>query len=312
MAERRARGWLRKGCLGCTGVLVLTALVVAALLLLARGQVRNDEHELSETTRDLEAATLRPVTPEPAPPEPIVLDLEIAWADVRVISGEEGEPLGLSARFDPDRTVLEVSTEEEARETGTLAVRCVPRGSRTLAALHPFVGGEHPKLEISVPSGVPVGIRGTVGGGISVFDLSGLWLTEVDLTMRTGIMQVQFLEPTARPVDSIRLDARRGNMVLYRIGHASPRRLSIHQGMGPGFFDLVGDWRTDSDVEVSVAFGSGHLRLPEGVGVRGLERRFARYNRALAAGPAEFPPPVLDMDVQFDVGNIVVTVVPEE
>jgi hypothetical protein len=75
---------------------------------------------------------------------------------------------------------------------------------------------------------------------------------------------------------------------------------------------LAGDWKTDSEVQVTVAFGTGHLRIPEGVGVRGLEGEFERFNRSPRADGTELGPPVLDMNAHYDAGLIQVSVVPEE
>ena len=82
--------------------------------------------------------------------------------------------------------------------------------------------------------------------------------------------------------------------------------------MGPGFFDLAGDWRTDAEVQFTVAFGTGHLRIPEEVAVVGLEDQFARYNHSPSIAGNELGPPTLDMHVHFDVGDIKVSRVPEQ
>jgi len=180
-----------------------------------------------------------------------------------------------------------------------------------LAALRPVVGGDLPRLTIRLPSDAPVAIRAELTGGLGLFDLGALWLTELDLDVDRSVTQLQFGEPTLHPVERMDLFCRGGNMVLYKLGHASPRKLSIHQGLGPGFFDLSGEWRSDAEVEVSVAFGTGHLRIPDAVGVRGLERQFSRYNHPPPPSTAEIGPPTLEMRVHFDAGDIKVTRVPE-
>jgi len=284
-------------------------LVLAVVVLFAWLRVRSDEATISEITREL-----RPSIGSDAPPvpEPLLLDLDVSWAYVIVKPGEEGQPLGLFATYDADRFLLEVTPEDEVGRDNVLGVRFVPMGSKTIAALRPMVGGTLPRMEIHVPPGIPVGIRAKFDGGHALFELGELWLTDVDLAIDRGLMQVQFRGPTAWPVESMDLSCRGGNLVLYNIGHASPRRLTVHQGMGPGFFDLAGDWRTDSEVQVTVAFGTGHLRIPEGVGVRGLEGEFERFNRAAPADGTELGPPVLDMNAHYDAGLIQVSVVPAE
>ena len=108
---------------------------------------------------------------------------------------------------------------------------------------------------------MPFGAKLT--GGVGLLDLGTLWLTDLDLELDRSITQLQFAEPTKHPVERMDLFCRGGKMVLHNLGHASPRQLSIHQGLGAGFFDLSGDWRSDAEVEVSVAFGTGHLLIPD-------------------------------------------------
>jgi len=286
---------LKKGCLGCTGVLVLGAALVVSVMAVAWMQTRHEEAATSESTRELNPSI---------DSEPVVVELDIAWANVIVKTAADGEPIGVSATYDQSRHVLDVSTQEELGAHDVLKVRFVPSGSRTLAALRPMVGGNLPRLEVQLPSDTPVAIRARISGGVGLFDLGQLWLTQVKLDIDWAVTQVQFREPTVHPVESMELVCRGGNMVLYNLGHASPGRLVIHQGMGPGFFDLGGEWRTDAEVQVTVAFGSGDLRVPDNVAVVGLEDQFARYNHRPSAAGSELGPPTLDMRVHFDVGDI--------
>ena len=282
--------------------MVLVALLAVALVAVAWMQARHDEPAASGLTREL-----RPSTSS----EPIVLDLDIAWADVIVKPAIDGEPVGVFATYDPSRYVLDVSTQEEVGLHHLLGVRFVPTGSRTLAALRPMLGGTLPRMEVRLPPETPVAIRAKLSGGLGLFDLGRLWLTEVKLDIDRAVTTVQFREPTIHPVGSMDLVCRGGNMVLYNLGHASPGRLVVHQGMGLGFFDLTGDWRTDAHIQVTVAFGTGHLRIPEGVAIVGLEDQFARYNHSPSTAGSEIGPPTLDMRVHFDVGHIKVSRVPE-
>jgi len=62
-----------------------------------------------------------------------------------------------------------------------------------------------------------------LAGGIASFDLGGMWLNEIDVSLRGGIMQVTFRDPTKQPVDRMHFSCVAGNIVLYRVGNTSPR-----------------------------------------------------------------------------------------
>ena len=80
--------------------------------------------------------------------------------------------------------------------------------------------------------------------------------------------------------------------------------IDVGSNSRPAFFDLSGDWKADADVRVSVAFGSGQLRLPRDVTVQGLTGHLATQNGPATGPEGEIGPPTLNLDVHFDVGDI--------
>jgi hypothetical protein len=275
---------MKLSCLGCLGLILLVLVGLGIIMLTAWWQIRGEETAAAESTYDVDGR--------------MTLDLETSWVLVELRAGEPGEPLTVRAEYDGDRYLYEEesSTDEEGRPV--LRVALAPRGSRVLAAFRPVVGGSYTKLDITVPPDVPLRIRASINGSISLFRLGGLSLVDADLHCGGGIMQVAFHEPTAAPVENLRTSCNGGNLVLYYLGNASPRRFTAHQTLGAVNLHLPGEWRNDSVIRITTAMSTGQLWVPSGANILGLEEEFGPIR---IDGTREVPPPSLrfDLDRRF-------------
>ena len=156
-------GWktaLKFGCLGCLAVLVFLILMMAIVFGIAWNQVRNEEIERAELTRNLAAPT-GPIfedAPLEAPSEfvvsepagRVVLDLRNTVFEIR--PARPGEPLTVEAKFDSNSYSLTEDFDEAVDEQGwTYEVSFGGRGGFLGLLMRGGVRDGQNRVEIVVP-----------------------------------------------------------------------------------------------------------------------------------------------------------------
>lgn len=303
-----------KGCLGCLGLLVVLGLVAAFFVVLPwmRGPERPEP--VSETlAHELPAGPAVPVTPEapelggvrvpPASrPEPWTLVLDIDLAELLIEPAPEGTSLTVEAKY--DRANFEL-TEEISREQRVYEVGFGARWALSGVLRSQNAGAN--EIRLLVPRDTPLALTGRVGVGRTRADLSGLWLTGIDIEVGVGDHHFGFEAPTREPVGRVRFEGSMGELTLQGLGFASPEELTVDQGMGELLVDLTGSWRQDAQVRVDLGMGELLVRVPEGVAVdHQIDVGMGEVVRRL--GEAEAPPgaPRLRLEVDGGMGEVVV------
>lgn len=121
------------------------------------------------------------------------------------------------------------------------------------------------ELEFSPEIALDMEIK--AGAGEGELDFTGLQLTELDLEVGAGDLEVRFDEPSETAMSDLTLNAGASTLEVHGIGNASPERVTIQGGVGDITLDLTGDWQRSADVYITAGVGSLTLRLPNNVSV---------------------------------------------
>jgi len=273
MAEVEARrpparkgGCCKTGCFGCLGVILLLVVLPLgwAFIEMARG-VPAAQRETSELTRVLPGLP-SPAGALPAAPAGRVF-VDFSMAKFTIEPGPAGQSIRVEADYDTATYELVEEYQAESELGWTYNVSFRPKVSwirRLFAGSH----DENNSVRLILPRGVPMSLAGDLGVGESDLELGGLWLTDVSLDISIGEHKVRFSEPLTQPLDKLRLNSSVGEVKVTGIGNASPAQAILSHGLGEVYFDLRGEWRNDSDVEVTCGIGECGVRLPgKGVNV---------------------------------------------
>lgn len=273
---------LKIGCLGCFGLLFLVVVISAIVFGIASSQARNaviEEQELTQTLSGAETALVEDaplevptefVVAEPA--GRIILDLRNTKFDIKPAA--IGEPFTVKAEYDVNSYGISETFEEGTAEEGWTYEVSFRRtsGSYLMTVLKEALGGNKPRVILSLPRGIPYDLDLMVMQGGAEVELGGLWLTNADIRFLQGGGAVEISEPLYAPTDSLRIDFTQGGGAVEGVANASPSRLEVGFNMGGGFLDLEGEWLRDAEIDIDQSMGGVTVRLPREAIIRGLTR----------------------------------------
>jgi hypothetical protein len=291
--------WLKKGCLACSGAVVLgllVLLVIAGIFFVQHSREQPREQRLTqEIPGGFEQA-------EAGTPGKVVLSL--SSAAVFVEAGPPGEPIRVVSDFDPRVHRMTQTFEEDDVRGWRYRLDFHEKRLLHVSVVRVWLGKRSPEVRVFLPPDLPHALQVKMAGGYLTLDLADLTLTTVDVELDRGVLDLDVSEPLTIPLERMQVGGRIGAMRLSSLGNASPAKLRVRHGVGASQVDLTGVWRIDSDIEYRVAFGGGELYLPRGIRIEGLDRGV----RPLARDESEeLSTPTLRISTHFDVGDIRVT-----
>ena len=285
MSESRERpGCFRCGCFGCLGLVALSILVFVVLgFVQFRRESREPVIEDARVERPLptseEFAQLRRLgelstetlsfgaqlgdQESSARVGRVRLDLDLGEFEIR--AGQPGEGVRVEGTYEPDAYRLEEDFEQDEDGGWTYSVDFGPRGGMAGVLLRGAGSQPQNRLVITLPPDVPFDLEGEWGIGEVRADLGGLWLRSVDLDMATGAHELEFSSPTLWPIAEFAVEKGPGELVIDRLGNASPERVEVDQSIGSVRVDLGGNWVGNSFVNVSTSIGEVDVDAPDGV-----------------------------------------------
>ncbi|MCX7681471.1 MAG: toast rack family protein [Anaerolineae bacterium] len=167
--------------------------------------------------------------------------------------------------------------------------------------------------ELKFTPRVPLAMDINVGAGRGDLDLSGLQLTELEVSLGAGNCDLRFNEVNRAALETFTLESGASRVEVSGIGNASPRRMSVRGGVGDIVLDFTGAWTETAEIDIAAGVGAITLRLPDNVGVKveaeglsninapGFHLRDGRYYVNDAFGEAEVE---LHIKITAGVGNI--------
>ncbi len=278
-------GVIRTGCGGCLLVVGVLALVGAVLA----GSAWIGSREVDVASEELVPAL--PAAPPEAPTVPSgavdtelsgpvlgrggadpvgIVHLDLRHGEIVVRPAPPGERLRVEATFDRETHELSERLVTDDGGRWRYEVRFTGRGGGWMTALRQLFSGVSPRVEVLLPSEIPIGLDLEVAQGGGILELGGLWLRAAEIEATQGGFELFFSEPNREAMESLRIRTSMGGFTAAGLGNASPARLEIETGMGGAEVDLGGPWRGDAEVEVRTRMGGASVRLPHDVNVRGV------------------------------------------
>lgn len=305
--------------IGCTvlGCLSLPFLLVAVALGLAfvesqRGS-RASEPRSATFEQPLPAAELPLEQPPggtgetlpseiPAAARPGTLWLDVTAAELDLEPVPAGQPLRVEADYDAASFELRRDFGE-GREEWRYELTF---GPRSWLRLTQFDDHLDPRLTVYVPQGQPLALRGRIRLAESTLELGGLALTEVDLDLGAGEHNLSFRRPSPRPLLRVKIDSSVGELILDRLGNASPQIVDIEHSAGSLLVDLDGAWRNDSRVRLDFGLGECRVRLPREARLEVEGARVALGRREIRGLDRDLPPeaPRIVLQARGSIGEL--------
>jgi len=294
-SEKSGKKWLACGCFGCLGMVALVLLVVSAFFGRAWMGVRNEQ----VVERVLEPALPVAAVGDPATgavPGRVVLRLRAG--EFHIEPAGAGESLHVDAKY--DERAYELRERFEPGEDGWVyELDFEGKGSTWLGFFKAAIGGTQPRVDVYLPSDVPLELVIDLLQGGAAMELGGLWLTSAEIEFSQGGFELEVSEPMREPMESLAIRGSMGGFIADGLGDASPRRLEVDCRMGGAEIDLRGNWLNDSDISISTSQGGASLRLPRDVTIVGLGG-----DHVGVRGGAETPLPTLTFSVTARQGEL--------
>ena len=273
---KKLSGWQKVGLfagVGCFSVVALLAVGFAVAVFYAKSTLA----ELGDTTpNSVERAVViqaqRPAADAPSPggkpavtaaTEPMRLSIELQEGSFDIKRGQPNGRVQVEGRFSE---ALYELTERTATDNGkprtTIRFRSkAPAWARMLAGIGNGNDEDQPRLTLLIPPGVLIDLSLNVSMGESRIDLGGLTLSDLGLDLSMGNHEVDFREPVAAGLRSIRLNARMGNVSVENLGNSGAKSVDASGSMGNVTADLGGAWQPGSESEMSFTQSMGEVRL---------------------------------------------------
>jgi hypothetical protein len=179
------------------------------------------------------------------------------------ISSDQAENMyALNLEYDKARYEPRVSYETDGGREGLLEVE--------LDTTRKLGFGNHGKtniLDLNLTNGVPVSLKINSGVGESRLSLSGMQLTNLDLSAGVGGTKITTYEPNAVACNRIHLENGVGSMEAVGLGHLNFESFHFEGGVGGADLDFSGEWQRDAQIRIEVGVGGVTVRMPRTVGV---------------------------------------------
>jgi hypothetical protein len=293
-SEGGGRKWLTCGCLGC---LAIVAIVVAAVLgVFGTAWVGAKSERVAERVLEPAIPAAELATAEQSgKPGRVVLRLKAGEFVVKPAA--KGESLYVEATY--DENTYDLRERFDPGEDGWVYEVDFERRGGTLMGMLKGLFGTDSRVDVYLPTDVPLELEVDFEQGASAMDLGGLWLTESDIEFGQGAFQLEISEPLHEPMESLAIRGTMGAFIASEVGNASPRRLDVDFSMGGMQLDLRGGWVTDSEITIRTSQGGGQVRLPRDVEIVGLET-----SRVGVRDAEETPRPTLTFTVSSSQGEL--------
>jgi len=191
--------------------------------------------------------------------EPGRLVLDVTGTDLTIRPGPAGDPIRIAGSYDAAASELASEYTTYGEAGWTYHLRLGPNG-----LVQRIASGSGSHVEITLPADVPIVLEGSFAGADAEIELGGLWIVRTDLELVGGDHRIVFSEPLLEPMESLSLEAPRGELTLVELGNASPADVRIIKESGDACVDLRGAWQADTRLVVDCRIGNCDLHRPGG------------------------------------------------
>jgi len=227
--------------------------------------------------------------------------LELNQGDFSLHRGQPGEGVVVKASYDANIYELTEFGQTWPDSSWVYQVRF----RRTISGLQAMLssilgGGAETEVHIYLPPDLQFELNLLVNQGGLEADIGGLWLTDVDVRMRQGGLELNVSEPLREPIGLFSLHGRMGGCAIRNLGNASPRVIDLGFSMGGVAVDLSGHWRNDCDAKFTLRMGGMEVVVPENLAFD----RSASAEETLRRDDQEVSTPTLRVTKKVSMGEI--------
>jgi len=270
---KKLSGWQKAGVFAGVGCLSIVVVVVAGLAIavaMARSTIAQlGDPNPTRTERTIALPSLQAAAPGAAATKaststvagPLRLTINLEDGNFTVEPGPPGAPVRVEGTYAPGLYELIEDRAADAGGRTTIRFRSkAPAWARLLSGMGSN-SATRPELTVVIPTGVPIDLSLRVGQGESRIDLGGLTLTDLGLDVAMGNHTVDFKEPVVPGLRRARVNASMGNVSIDHLGNARAESIDASGSMGNLKVDLGGDWRKDTETDLSFRHSMGELTV---------------------------------------------------
>jgi len=239
-------------------VAALTALVLSGCCCFA------DRKVPSRVVRNIIAGPIAETTRTVALDDAQRVRVEITFAggDLDVDSGSEDL---LHGEFRCNLPELAPVVEYDvAGDRGTLVIR-----QETDALTWNRVSTEvRNEWRLSLSDQVPLELSADVGASSGHWELGGLQIADLDLTVGAADLTLRFGAPNPEPLRRLHVRSGAARLQFLELGNANLDELAFDGGLGSYTFDFTGDWQRSARARIVAGASQIELRVPREIGVR--------------------------------------------
>jgi hypothetical protein len=124
------------------------------------------------------------------------------------------------------------------------------------------------RLKLLLPSDIPIRLDFSVGAGYNDLDMSGLKVSDLNLTAGACATKLRFTVPNPIPMKKLRLSAGASKLIVEGLGNANFEEMEFSGGASDVTLDFSGSEIRSSKVNISIGAGSVRILLPRHAGVK--------------------------------------------
>ena len=180
----------------------------------------------------------------------------------KVLVAEGGTESDVSSKMNMDYSIrnrvgyLDLVLWEECKEE---------KGKRGSYSMRDFKSG---KWYLKFSDAVPISFDLELGVGKGNFDLTGLQVSDFDLSTGASDVDLSFDQPNKSSMDNMNIESGVSKFTGRNLGNANFKRFHFHGGVGSYTLDFSGDLRHEADVDIEVGLGVLTIIVPSDVGAR--------------------------------------------
>ncbi len=124
------------------------------------------------------------------------------------------------------------------------------------------------RLKLFLPSDIPIRLDFSVGAGFNDLDMSGLKVSELNLTAGACATKLRFSIPNPIPMKKLHISAGASKLMVEGLGNANFEEMEFNGGASDVTLDFSGSGIRSSKATISIGAGSVRILLPRHAGVK--------------------------------------------
>jgi hypothetical protein len=123
-------------------------------------------------------------------------------------------------------------------------------------------------FDIRLNPTVPVDLDLNMGACKANIDLTGLKISQLDLSTGASEIDLYFDKPNEEVMRKMEIEAGVGELKAVNLGNANCRKIYFEGGIGDYDLDFSGEWQSDCAADIDLGLGDLTIKIPRSVGVK--------------------------------------------